>query len=458
MPNITFFMDWNNNGLDGKCPVRVNVSINSKNVGKTVTRIKPAYWYLKKPPPKKNMEPAYFENTPAPDIDNGSNGIKKKADHRKKPGKKQNDKEEEIEQYCKAGGYSDPDYDQDKTNQLLHDFKNNLSSYFQQCAKENVTITPELVKGYFKGEKVNTGTKKDFFQAWDEFVIWGEKIKGKKENTTRGIKAVGNLLKSFRDSKEFDLTFDNITPELFEKLKDYMLVEKDYSERYFASTIRKLKAFLNSEFAGKYYQGTEHKKYKAIDEPGTLIYLTFDELSKLYKHKFENPKHDRVRDIFVFAALTGLRISDWKKLNRANIVGDMLVKKVKKTTRFLELPLLPEALAIIDKYKHQHMVLPKISEQKFNEYIKQACKIAKINALVEVEPKRKSEAPKTYKKWQLVSSHVARKTMVTGMVKRGFEIKLIMEFAGIKDQRTLNRYLHLDNDYKREQLRKWGSL
>jgi len=44
------------------------------------------------------------------------------------------------------------------------------------------------------------------------------------------------------------------------------------------------------------------------------------------------------------------------------------------------------------------------------------------------------------------------------MVKRGFEIKLIMEFAGIKDHRTLSRYLQLDNDYKREQLKKWGSL
>ncbi len=47
---------------------------------------------------------------------------------------------------------------------------------------------------------------------------------------------------------------------------------------------------------------------------------------------------------------------------------------------------------------------------------------------------------------------------VTGMVKRGFEIKLIMEFAGIKDHRTLSRYLQQDNDYKREQLKNWGSL
>lgn len=458
MPNITFFIDRKNIGLDGKAPVKVNVSINSKNVNKTVTRIKPAYWYLKDAR-KQNAEAVNTNNTAATIAENGAANVnKKKAEHRKKPSKTQNDKGEEIEQYCKAGGYSDPDYDQDKTNQVLHEFKKDLSAYFQQCEIEKITVTPESVKAYFKGEKVTPGTNKDFFQAWDEFVIWGEKIKGKKENTNRGIKAVGNLLKTFRDNKGFDLTFDNITPEFFERLKEYMLFEKDYSERYFASTIRKLKAFLNSDFTSEYYQGTEHKKFKAADEPGTLIYLTFDELSKLYKHDFKNPKYDRVRDIFVFASLTGLRISDWKKLNRANIVGDMLVKRVKKTNQFLELPFLPEAMAIIEKYKHQYKVLPKISEQKFNEYIKQACEIAEINALVEVEPNRKSERPKTYKKWQLVSSHVARKSFVTGMVKRGFEIKLIMEFAGIKDQRTLNRYLHLDNDYKREQLKKWGSL
>lgn len=100
-------------------------------------------------------------------------------------------------------------------------------------------------------------------------------------------------------------------------------------------------------------------------------------------------------------------------------------------------------------------MLPEISEAKFNEYIKQACKKAKIKSLVEYEPKRKGEQKQVFEKWELVSSHIARKTFVTGMIKRGFEIQLIKELATISYERNLKRYLHFDTDLKREKMKQW---
>ncbi|NQU53333.1 MAG: integrase catalytic domain-containing protein [Bacteroidetes bacterium] len=363
-----------------------------------------------------------------------------------------------IPQYVKASRIPEHDHDSEYINQKLFEFKNGLTEFFKVCERERISITREVVKDYFKGKISVYGSKKDFFEAWDEYLVWGTEVRGKKYNSTRGIKTTGELLRNFQDDTEIKLTFENIDLELYASLRKYILDDKCYAFNYFASTIRRFKAFLNSDFAEKFYKGSEHKKFKAEEVVGTLVYLTKEELSKLYHHQFQNPKYERVRDAFVFACLTGLRISDWNSLTRANIVGDKIVRKIQKTGKQLELPLLPEAMAILKKYEHQYKALPKISDQKFNDYIKEACKEVEINTPVEVEPIRKGESKMVFPKYELIGSHVARKTFVTGMVKRGFEIELIMEFATIGDHRTLKRYLHLDNDYKREQLKKFGSL
>lgn len=330
--------------------------------------------------------------------------------------------------------------------------------YFKECEKREVPLTKQLVRKFFKGEVSIAGPKKDFFEAWSEYLEWGKAVRGKSHNSTRGIRTTGELLKNFQDYTGYELAFNKINLELYAKLRTYILDDREFSFNYFASTIRRLKAFLNSDYAKEFYKGIEHKKFKVEEKGGTLIYLTNEELSSLYHHKFKNTKYDKVRDSFVFACLTGLRISDWNTLTQANIVGDKLVRTIQKTGKQIELPLLPEAIAILEKYKGQHKALPKISDQRFNQYIKEACKEAGIDTLVEVEPIRKNESRMAYPKHELIGSHVARKTFVTGMVKRGFEIQLIMEFATIEDHRTLKRYLHIDNDYKREQLKKFGSL
>lgn len=433
MPNITFYIDAKNTGKDGKAPVKANVCINSKNISKTVAREKYEYWY---------NHPSRFTQK------DKERGIRKK----KLP------KRNGIELYFLAGSMDDPDYNQERINKTLYNFKKKLSDYLAECETRGIEITPERIKEYFNFRThINEGPK-DFFKAWEEYLDWGKNHKNKKESTTRGIKTTGELLSNFVKDTGYPITFENIDTELYSRIKEYILDEKNYSFNYFASTIRRLKAFLNSDFVKKHYSGTEHRSFKVEEEIGTLVYLTNDELSKLYHHKYKKKKYERVRDLFVFACLTGLRISDWKELNRANVVDDILIRKIKKTGKYVELPLLPEALGIIKKYKHQYHLLPKISEAKFNEYIKEACKKAKIKSLVEYEPKRKGEEKQVFEKWELVSSHVARKTFVTGMIKRGFEIQLIKELATISDERTLKRYLHIDTDLKREKMKQWPRL
>lgn len=425
MPNITFYIDEKNTGKDGKAPIKANVTLNYKNISKTVARANPKLWYRN----QKN----YIKGTP--------------------PRRKNN-----IEQYIVASRNPNLQTEHEEVNGILDDFKEDLSQYFYECQKESIDITTKLVRDYFIGKKATVDTKKDFFEAWDEYVTWGEINRDKKKNTTKGIKTTKKLLEKFEEETGYKITFENIDLELYEGLKLYVLDELGYSFNYFAGTVRRLKSFLNSEIAKKYYRGTEHKKFEVKEVTGTLVYLTNDELSRLYRHKFDEEKYAKVRDIFVFACLTGLRISDWKELNRANVSGDVLIRRIKKTGKDVELPLLPEAKAILKKYRHQHKLLPKISEQKFNLYIKEACKLAEIDTPVEIDPIRKNGIKKVYPKNQLIGSHVARKTFVTGMVKRGFEIQLIKEFATISDERTLKRYLHIDTDLKREKLKKFGKL
>ncbi len=98
---------------------------------------------------------------------------------------------------------------------------------------------------------------------------------------------------------------------------------------------------------------------------------------------------DQVKDIFLFSCFTGLAYADVKKLSRNDIVigidGDKWIKiKRSKTDTRSNIPILPTALEIIKKYdghpdiNNKGRILPVLSNQKMNSYIKEIAVLCKI--------------------------------------------------------------------------------
>ena len=122
----------------------------------------------------------------------------------------------------------------------------------------------------------------------------------------------------------------------------------------------------------------KNKKYKTV-----IVYLTDEELKRLEKHTFNQIRLQQVKDLFVFCCYTGLAYSEMTTLTTNNIEvgfdGNEWIQMIrKKTNRKISVPVLPKAKEILEKYGNE---LPKISNQKFNSYLKE------ISALLSIEKK-----------------------------------------------------------------------
>ncbi len=121
--------------------------------------------------------------------------------------------------------------------------------------------------------------------------------------------------------------------------------------------------------------------------------LTQWELDKMIGKNFSNERLRNVRDIFVFSCYTGLAYADVAKLTRSEIIKGVdgeqwIVTSRQKTETSCAIPLLPVALQILERYAHhpkcvnQDKVLPILSNQKMNAYLKEIADLCDIDKVL----------------------------------------------------------------------------
>lgn len=405
MPNLAYLSLPHKINKNGKIPVVANVTVKGKNVWKTMMWIKEADW----------------------------------------------DPKPEKDRWIKTGRTGNNDYIENKRrNELLKAYKDRIQNYFDRCTLDNVRVTRELVKAYFNG---NNPDEASLINFWDTYTEYLNSRTDMKLNTRKGDKTTCNLLKEFEKGTGYIMTFDSVNLLFFDKFKTWMLTANQKGWNYFAANIKRLKTYMNWAKARGYHNNVTYqdKEFSAPEEKGTIIYLTREELQKLYNFNFEDPRYSRVRDIFCFGCFTGLRQSDLYSLTRDHIQGDYIVKHAKKRSEdeALYIPLVPQAKNIIERYSATYRALPKLSQQKLNEWIKEAAEIAGIK-----EPflyKDFTGGPASEKvanKNELISSHIARKTFICLAFEKGIETEIIKKITGIKQEKTLARYLHITHKTK----------
>jgi integrase len=205
----------------------------------------------------------------------------------------------------------------------------------------------------------------------------------------------------------------------------------------------------------EYHDNLKYKKFKARQDETEIIYLTMEELMKLYNHDFENNRLNEVRDMYVFNSVTGLRISDYKALKPANIKEDHIIITIQKTrVNNTKIPLNKFSKEILKRYKDTiHEPLPIISDQKFNKYIKECCKIVEINTLItKTRYVGQKRIDITVPKYDLITSHTARKTFVTNSLILGMKEMVVRNITGHKKEESFRRYVKIAEDFKRQEM------
>ena len=270
----------------------------------------------------------------------------------------------------------------------------------------------------------------------------------KKPNTLKKFATLRNHLKDFEKVKKFKVTFESINLTRFdEQYRSYLINELKHLNTSVAKDIILIKVFLNWAVKCGYTSNTGYKSFKAKEPETDLIALDEAELMQLYYFDFTANKHlEAVRDVFCFQCFTALRFSDVAKLTRENIIDGQISIFVQKTSKPLTIPLNDYSSEILVKYDY---VLPVISNQKTNEQLKLVCKIAGINARVMITKFRGVEVIREIKpKYELVTTHTARRTFITLSIEREIPEELIREMTGQKTYKEFKKYSKLTDTAK----------
>lgn len=221
--------------------------------------------------------------------------------------------------------------------------------------------------------------------------------------------------------------------------------------------LNKLRAFLNwcvdtERTTNRPFKGYEGKQ----DVYGTPIYISIEERNKIYNTDMSGrPQLAIQRDIFVFQCLIGCRVGDLLKMTKDNVIGGAVEYIPRKTKEgrpiTVRVPLNDIAKEIIARYENTPIkLLPFISDQKYNEAIKEVFKLAGITRLVTViNPVTGKEEKRPVN--EIASSHLARRTFVGNLYKKVKDPNLVGSLSGHKEgSRAFARYRDIDEEMKTE--------
>jgi len=259
-----------------------------------------------------------------------------------------------------------------------------------------------------------------------------------------------DLLKEYVNEKEKskEIDFKDIDLEFYQKFVEYLRVNKNLATNTIGKKIQTLKIFLNAATTDNINNNNKFKSHSfaTLSEETDSIYLTKPELKKFYKHNLS--KHERlekVRDMFIVGCWTGLRYSDLQSITQSHIKGDFIEIMQHKTGNSVKIPIHQTVKAILKKYKGK---LPKsISNQKYNEYLKEAAKLVGLDENYRKKISTKGmKTEKDYAKHELISSHTARRTFCTNAYLDKIPTITIMAISGHKTETAFLKYIKVSKD------------
>ncbi|MCB0462667.1 MAG: tyrosine-type recombinase/integrase [Flavobacteriaceae bacterium] len=328
---------------------------------------------------------------------------------------------------------------------------NRYSDKFEEIeglySRINEDFTSKALKEAFNQEFKKTPAGKNlFFNAYDDFTR--EKIKRKewKPSTIKRYKNIRNHLEEFEKNKKYKLTFSKINNRFYTEFIDYCYTTLDHNTNTFSRNIGLFKTFMFWAIKEKYTYNNAFTDFKKPERVITKeVALTLEQIKTIFEFDPKNKALERVKDVFVFQCLTGLRFGEMKLINERTIVNNSIIikeeKNVNKEAR--EIPLFEISNYILKKYQYK---LPLLSNQKQNEFIKVVFEKAEFTFDVEYSRTKNKEHEILVKPFhKRVSTHTARRTFVTIMKKKGIADKTIMNMTGHKDLKTFNTYYKVDN-------------
>jgi site-specific recombinase XerD len=339
----------------------------------------------------------------------------------------------------------------------LEKFRRVIIEYYQE--QKSIGIIPDLssikkrLEEEFK-EKDEVQVQDEFFTVFQQFI---DSCSIKSILTVKKYYTLKNLLKDYRENRNKIISFESLDLNFFDDFTNYLFnrpnpkypdtigLKDDTVNKY----ISVFKTFLEWAADREYHENFAYRKFSS---PKTrqheIVTLTNEEIDELVKLDLsEDSRLEKVRDVFLFAYYTGQRWSDIDNFNKSDIKKDSETGeyywqfRVVKTKKIITIPFvgrIKPAYHILQKYNFS---LPKITAQKFNDYLKEVGAKAKLNRRVRIKRYSGSKGITIEKVlFDFMSSHMARRTCVTHLLEYGVPPTTVMKLTDHHDLKTILKY------------------
>ena len=278
-------------------------------------------------------------------------------------------------------------------------------------------------------------------------------------NNVQQYKATQKHLNDFvKQKRKKDFLFKDLDQKFYDAFVEY-LQGLGFTANSVGKHIRILKLMLNEATKLGFNTSTDYTAFYVFNEEVDTIYITEEELSILKEADLTStPYLDRVRDWFLLLAWTGCRFSDLEKIGKTDIKDGFITFRQQKTNTKVTIPLHPVVSEILQKYEYQ---LPApITNQRFNEYIKEVARRAKIDNKEAVTRTIGGKLQTiTQPKYELISSHTGRRSFCTNMYKRGLPTLMIMSISGHKTEKSFLKYIKVKQEEHAQMMAKaWQEM
>lgn len=255
-----------------------------------------------------------------------------------------------------------------------------------------------------------------------------------------------SVLKQMMGAELNKLTFDDVNDSFYTRLLRFCTSTLNHSPNNIGKHIKNIKAIMASAEFDDLLNNRAYKKFKTPNEEVHNIYLNREEIDRIYnlelKGKYANLAVSR--DLFIIACSTGLRFGDWSQLSELDLDGETVRIIPEKTKSPVIIPLSNRVKKIIASYRK----VPKSKEnQPLNRDLKEIAKLAEINELIKFQTTQGGiRTTVSCEKWEMVSTHTARRSFATNLYLAGAPILEIMKITGHKTETQFLKYIKITKD------------
>ncbi|WP_234180373.1 phage integrase SAM-like domain-containing protein [Bacteroides pyogenes] len=279
--------------------------------------------------------------------------------------------------------------------------------------------------------------------------VLAKRTRRKSEHYAAVYDAIIRHINRFSDIYDCDLYTNSITEEF---LDDFIIYLEGQGLRHntIVGYIQKIQSLVRRASQYNYAVDITYDEVDMREEPAFAVFLSMNEITRIYYYRFEKQDkrraRERIRDLFVIGCLTALRYSDYSTLTADNLRDGYIIKRTRKTNVDVKVPAHDYVKEIFDKYEGR--IPGSYCIQYFNKYLKIIMReIGLTDKITYSYTKGGKLLTITREKWELISSHTARRSAATNLYLTGRMKTLeIMKLTGHRSEQNFFRYIRLTEE------------